>query len=90
MPTGRVLWRASLPVRTVPTASLPVSGVGDFDVFGAYLAVQKPDLTFGLGQVTKVNDIVFNIFIEPRFTVLVEGTGQPMFQVFTGLNMQFN
>lgn len=187
-PTGRFLWRASLPVRTVPSAGLPISGIGDFDVFGAYLAVQKPDLTFGvgpqlvaptadrdelgtgkwqmglasvvfampspqlqygglitwqtsiggdedradtsvmaaqvfgmwqlgggtylrsaptwvfnlktgdynvpfgfgIGKVVKVDKIVFNIFIEPQFTVLVEGAGQPMLQLFTGMNMQFN
>lgn len=186
-PTGRVLWRASLPLRTVPTGGDPESGLGDFDIFAAYLAVQKPTLTlglgpqlvaptasndalgtgrwqvglaavafavlspqlqtgglvvwqtdfagdsdragtnvlgiqpfgfwqlgggtylrtapiwafnletgdyhvpfgFGIGQVTTVGRTVFNIFLEPQFTLLHEGIGQPAFQIFTALNMQF-
>lgn len=188
MPTGRILWRASLPLKTVPSADLPLSGIGDADLFGAYLAVQDPEFTFGvgpqlvaptadrdelgtgkwqaglatvvfavpspklqygalvtwqasiggdedrrytstlvsqvfsmwqlgggtylrsaplwvfdlksghynvpigfgIGQVTKVGDTVFNIFVEPQFTILHEGQGQPLFQLFTALNMQFN
>lgn len=188
MPTGRVLWRASLPLKTVPGMTEPLSGMGDIDIFGAYLMIQDPKLTFGVGpqlvmptagkdelgtgkwqmglaavafavpspmlqygalvtwqtsvagdedrrdtsviasqvfgmwqlgggkylrsaplwvfdlrtgyysvpfgfgvgQVTKVNNTVFNIFIEPQFTILHNGVGQPAFQIFTGLNMQFN
>ena len=191
MPTGRVLWRASLPLQTVPPVGDGMSsssGVGDFNVFAAYLAVQKPTLSFGvgpqlvaptaskdelgagkwqlgvatvafatpspafqagalvtwqasvggdsdrpdtsliiaqvfsmwqlgggnylrsapiwvfdlktgdyiipfglgIGKVLKVDNTVFNIFIEPQFTILHEGFGQPALQVFTGLNMQFN
>jgi hypothetical protein len=44
---------------------------------------------FGIGQVTKVGKTVFNIFVEPQFTVLHNGAGQPAFQVYTALNMQF-
>jgi hypothetical protein len=191
IPTGRVLWRASLPLQTVPpvgTGSSSSSGVGDFNIFAAYLAVQKPSLSFGvgpqlvaptaskdelgagkwqlgvasvvfavpspafqtgalvtwqasvagdsdrsdtsvivaqvfsmwqlgggtylrsapiwvfdlktgnynvpfglgIGKVMKVDNTVFNIFIEPQFTILHEGIGQPALQIFTGLNMQFN
>ena len=32
---------------------------------------------------------VFNIFIEPQWTLLHRGVGQPEFAVFVGLNMQF-
>jgi len=187
-PTGRVLWRASLPLQTVPGATESVSGLGDLNVFGAYLAVQDPKLTFGagpllvaptaskdelgagkwqlglaavafavpspklqygalltwqasiagdddrrdtsvfvtqvfgmwqigggtylrsapiwvfdlktgyynvpfgfgIGKVVKVDKTVFNIFIEPQFTILHNGVGQPALQIFTGVNMQFN
>lgn len=186
-PTGRILWRASLPFSTVPTGADPEAGLGDFDLFAAYLAVQTPTLTFGIGpsvvaptasndvlgsgkwqggvaavgfaspspqfqigalviwrssfagddarantnvlavqpfafwqlgggtylraapiwafdlendtynvpfgfgigKVTKIGRTVFNIFIEPQFTILHNGTGQPAFQLFTALNMQF-
>ncbi len=36
-----------------------------------------------------VGRTVFNIFIEPQFTILHEGVGQPAFQLYTALNMQF-
>ena len=50
-PTGRVLWRASLPISTYSssTRGLDESGLGDFDLFAAYLAVSKPTTTFGIG-----------------------------------------
>ena len=44
---------------------------------------------FGIGQVTVVGKTVFDIFVEPRFTILHQGVGQPAFQIFTALNMQF-
>jgi hypothetical protein len=44
----------------------------------------------GAGRVTKVGSIVYNMFVEPQFTFLHDGIGQPAFQLFTGLNMQFN
>jgi hypothetical protein len=43
----------------------------------------------GVGKVVKVGNTVFNIFLEPQFTMLHEGVGQPAFQLFTGLNLQF-
>ncbi|WP_044210320.1 hypothetical protein [Flammeovirga sp. OC4] len=50
-PTGRVLWRASLPINTYSNPELGISrsGLGDFDLFGAYLAVSKPTLSVGIG-----------------------------------------
>lgn len=44
---------------------------------------------FGIGQVMRLGKTVFNIFIEPQFTILHEGVGQPAFQLYTALNMQF-
>ena len=44
---------------------------------------------FGIGEVMKAGKTVFNVFIEPQFTVLHDGAGQPAFQLYTALNMQF-
>jgi hypothetical protein len=187
MPTGPVLWRLSAPLETRSASNVTSSGFGDLDLFGAYLAVSKPDLTFGIGpsasfptaskdelgsgkytlgaaavvfaapnpqfqygalviwrtsiagdedrakvnfaavqpfyfwqlgegtylrgapimvfdiesgdyhvplglgigKVVKVGGTVFNFFFEPQYTVLVEGVGQPLFQIYTAVNMQF-
>ena len=189
IPTGRILWRASLPLATVPQGnSDPKSGLGDFNVFAAYLLsdpssgeqfgigplLAAPTATnhllgsgkwqlggalvyfnanslqvqfgglvtwqasiagdenrentnllvaqpfgfwqlgggtylrtaplwvfnietgdynipfgFGIGKIIKVGNTVYNIFIEPQFTILHEGIGQPEFQLFMALNMQF-
>jgi hypothetical protein len=43
----------------------------------------------GLGKVVKAGNTVFNVFLEPQFTVLHEGSGQPEFQLFFGFNTQF-
>lgn len=43
----------------------------------------------GIGQVVPAGKTVFNVFVEPQFTVLSHGPGQPEFQVFVGFNMQF-
>jgi len=43
----------------------------------------------GIGKVLKKDRTVFNIFIEPQWTLLHSGVGQPEFAVFVGLNMQF-
>ena len=42
-----------------------------------------------VGKVLKIDGTVFNFFIEPQYTVLVEGAGQPLFQIYTAVNMQF-
>jgi hypothetical protein len=186
-PTGPVLWRLSIPLPTVPTGGDPESGLGDVQLFAAYLAVEKPTFAFGIGpqlafptasddalgtgkyqaglatvvfaipnprfqvgglvlwqasyagdseredtnalavqpfafwqlgggtylrtapiwafnlesgdynvpfgfgigQVIKLGQTVFNIFVEPQFTILHDGVAQPAFQLFTALNMQF-
>lgn len=43
----------------------------------------------GVGKVIKVGKVVFNIFAEPQFTVMAEGSSQPKFQTFVGFNTQF-
>lgn len=45
-------------------------------------------LGLGIGQVVKVGSTVFNLFLEPQYSILHKGT-QPQFQVFTGINLQF-
>lgn len=44
----------------------------------------------GIGQVFPTEKIIFNFFVEPQFTVLSKGDGQPEFQLFMAINMQFN
>jgi hypothetical protein len=44
---------------------------------------------FGIGKVMKIGGVVYNIFMEPQFSILTEGPGQPDFQLYTALNMQF-
>ncbi|MCB0478872.1 MAG: hypothetical protein KDC84_11945 [Crocinitomicaceae bacterium] len=55
IPTWRILWRLSMPFSTI---SMPdkngnpgfhKSGIGDADLFAAFLAVMKPKITFGIG-----------------------------------------
>lgn len=42
----------------------------------------------GIGKVVKVGSTVFNLFVEPQYSLLHEGT-QPQLQIFTGINIQF-
>lgn len=46
-------------------------------------------LGIGIGQVIKKDKTVYNVFIEPQFSVADEGPGQPDWQIFFGFNMQF-
>lgn len=46
-------------------------------------------LGLGFGKVMKKGKTVFNIFAEPQFSVADKGPGQPDWQVFFGVNMQF-
>jgi len=43
----------------------------------------------GIGQVVPTKGAVFNVFVEPQFTVLSHGARQPQLQVFVGFNTQF-
>jgi hypothetical protein len=46
-------------------------------------------LGLGIGQVIKRDKVVYNVFIEPQFSVADDGPGQPEWQIFFGFNMQF-
>ena len=41
------------------------------------------------GKVTPRGKTVYNVFVEPQYTVADRGVGLPEWQVFAGLNMQF-
>ena len=43
----------------------------------------------GIGKVMKAGNVVYNMFLEPQFTFLHNGTGQPKVQLFAGLHLQF-
>lgn len=45
-------------------------------------------LALGIGKIVKVNKTVFNLFVEPQYSILHQGT-QPQFQLLTGINLQF-
>lgn len=45
-------------------------------------------IALGIGKVVKVGSTVFNLYIEPQYSVYVEGT-QPVFQLLSGINLQF-
>jgi len=46
-------------------------------------------LSLGIGQVIPRGKTVFNLFVEPQFSVADDGPGWPDWQIFVGLNMQF-
>lgn len=46
-------------------------------------------LGVGVGQVIKRGKTVYNVFFEPQFSVADRGQGQPRWQLFFGLNLQF-
>lgn len=62
------------------------TGVWTFDLKSGDYTVP---MGFGIGQVIKQGKIVYNIFVEPQFSILHEGTGQPKVQLLAGLNLQF-
>jgi hypothetical protein len=43
----------------------------------------------GIGQVIKQGKTVYNVFVEPQYSIADEGPGQPQWQIYFGLNMQF-
>lgn len=46
-------------------------------------------LGLGAGQVIKQGKTVYNVFVEPQYSVADKGSGQPQWQVLLGFNMQF-
>jgi len=43
----------------------------------------------GIGKVLVNKNTVYNFFVEPQFTFLHRGVGEPELQIFAGINMQF-
>lgn len=43
----------------------------------------------GIGQVIKRQKTVYNFFVEPQVSLADRGDGQPKWQIFAGLNLQF-
>jgi len=43
----------------------------------------------GIGQVIPTSKVVYNVFIEPQWSVADKGAGYPQWQIFMGFNMQF-
>lgn len=43
----------------------------------------------GLGKVMKKGKTVYNLFVEPQLSIADDGPGQPDWQIFLGLNLQF-
>lgn len=46
-------------------------------------------LGIGIGQVIKRGKTVYNVFVEPQFSIADRGPGQPEWQLFFALNLQF-
>jgi hypothetical protein len=46
-------------------------------------------LGLGIGKVVPTSKAVFNLFVEPQYTILSRGAGQPELQIFIGVNTQF-
>ena len=46
-------------------------------------------LGIGIGQLIPTKDVVFNVFIEPQWSIADKGAGYPKWQIFAGFNMQF-
>lgn len=44
---------------------------------------------FGVGKVTKTDRAVVNTFVEPQYTLIHDGDGQPEWGIFAGVNFQF-
>jgi hypothetical protein len=47
-------------------------------------------LGLGIGKVVKSGKTVYNFFVEPQFSIADDGPGQPDWQVYMALNMQFH
>lgn len=62
------------------------TGVWTFDLKSGDYAVP---IGFGIGQVIKSGKVIYNLFLEPQFSILHDGTGQPKVQMLAGLNLQF-
>ncbi len=62
------------------------TGIWTFDLESGNYNVP---IGLGIGKAFKSGKKVFNIFMEPQYSVLSQGVGQPKFQIFVGFNTQF-
>jgi hypothetical protein len=46
-------------------------------------------ISLGIGQVLPTQDIIYNVFVEPQYSIADKGDAYPQWQLFFGLNMQF-
>ena len=72
VPIGRTLTRASLPLATRPSSPTEAqAGLGDFNIFTAYLLVSDPTTSLGIGPLVPVLELE-----EHRTAVGLQGAGQ--------------
>ena len=57
--------------------------------FNLHDHVYNVPIGIGAGHILKSGPLVVNMFLEPQFTVLHYGYGQPALQLFAGINFQF-
>jgi len=65
------------------------TGTAPLWVFNLEDSTYNVPIGLRLGKVMKSGHTVFNVFVEPQYTILHDGMGQPELQIFTALNMQF-
>jgi hypothetical protein len=101
---GLVTWQRSFAGdKDRPTAYLmtmqPITTIG---IGSGYYVRSTPVMVFdfqnnrylvpfglGIGKVFKAGNAIANVFIEPQFAVYHKGVGQPSFQLFMGMNLQW-
>ncbi len=62
------------------------TGIWSFNLNGGNYNIP---LGLGIGKVVKAGGTIFNLFIEPQYSVLARGMGQSRLQIFAGINIQF-
>jgi hypothetical protein len=62
------------------------SGIWSFDIANNKTLLPA---SIGFGKLFKTGNAIVNAFIEPQFSVYLNGAGLPLFQLFSGLNFQF-
>jgi|GEM_PF-2310536 len=85
------------------TESLTAQVFAIAQIGGGYYLRSAPQATFdvqnnvfnvpigiGAGKVFMLGKVVTNLFLEPQYVILSQGIGQPVFQIFSGINTQFS
>jgi hypothetical protein len=65
------------------------TGTAPLWVFNLEDSTYSVPIGLRLGKVMKSGHTVFNVFVEPQYTILHDGVGQPELQILTALNLQF-